>query len=248
MSLILFAPVPASRPALLLFCVMLAAVFLAMIWVASAIRVVPEYQRLVVFRLGRYLGTRGPGLVLLIPLLDRGVKVDLREQERGLPGESILTGDKYSVTVESRWHYKIIDPMASVLNVGNYEKAAQEQIVASLGEEIGQLNLHDVLAKRQAIAEAVCSRLNEACAKWGIQATKFEISEIILPREAQEAVQRGRTRQAALLGSVGEAKSPVYTEGKIELYGEEWNATSTRPIAPDKKVRVSRVTLEVEEL
>jgi regulator of protease activity HflC (stomatin/prohibitin superfamily) len=248
MNFILFAPVPATKPALLLLCAVFVAAFLAMLWVASATRVVPEYQRLVVFRLGRYLGTRGPGLVLLIPVLDRGVKVDLGEQERGLPGESILTGDRYPVTVETRWHYKIIDPMASVLNVGNFEKAAQEQIVSSLREVIGTLNIQDVLAKRQAIAEEVCSRLNEATGKWGVQATKVELTEITLPREAQEAVQRGRTRQAALLDSVGEAKSPVYTEGTIELYGEAWNAASRRPIAPGKKVRVSRVVLEVEEL
>jgi len=247
-NLFLFAPVPASKPALLLLCAVFSAAFLAMILLAGAARVVPEYQRLVVFRLGRYLGIRGPGLVLLMPVLDRGIKVDLREQVRNLPGQSVLTGDKYSVTVETRWHYKIIDPMASVLKVGNFEKAAQEQIVSNLGEEIGKLNIQDVLAKRHAIAEEVYARLNEAAGKWGVQATKFEISEITLPREAQDAVQRGRTRQAALLGSVGEAQSPVYTEGTIELYGETWNANSQRPIPPGKKVRVSGVVLEVEEL
>ena len=123
MNCILLAPASGSEPALVILCIVLFAVFLAMFWVASAIRVVPEYQRLVVFRLGRYLGTRGPGLVLLIPALDRGIKVDLREQERSLPGQSILTGDKYPVTVETRWSYKITDPMASVLEVGNFEKA-----------------------------------------------------------------------------------------------------------------------------
>jgi len=219
-----------------------------MAWVASAIRVVPEYQRLVVFRLGRYLGTRGPGLVLLIPSLDRGIKVDMREQERNIPSQNILTAEKYAVTVDARWRYKITDPINSVLAVGNFETAAQEQIVSSLRDAIGSLHIQDVLAKREAIAEGVCSRLNEAAAKWGVQATKLEISEITLPREAQEAVQRGRTRQAALLGSVGEAKSSVYTEGTVELYGEGWNATSSRPIPPGKKVRVSRVVLEVEEL
>jgi hypothetical protein len=103
-------------------------------------------------------------------------------------------------------------------------------------------------AKRQAIAEEVCSRLNQALGKWGGQATQLEITEITLPPEAQEATRRGRTRQAALLGSVGEAKSPVYTEGSVEMYGETWNATSQRPIPPGKKVRVSRVVLEVEEI
>jgi regulator of protease activity HflC (stomatin/prohibitin superfamily) len=248
MNHVFLAPAPSSDSALVILCFGLFAVLLAMFWVASSIRVVPEYQRLVVFRLGRYLGVRGPGLVLLIPALDRGVKVDLREQERSLPGESILTGDKYPVKVETRWSYKITDPMASVLEVGNFEKASQDQIAAGLREFIGGLNVHDVLADKETITEQVRARLNETAAKWGVQATKLEISEITLPREAQEAVQRGRTRQAALLGSVGEAKSSIYTEGTVELYGEGWNATSSRPIPPGKKVRVSRVVLEVEKL
>jgi regulator of protease activity HflC (stomatin/prohibitin superfamily) len=248
MNHVFLAPSPASGPTLIILCVIFFIALLAMVWVASAIRVVPEYQRLVVFRLGRYLGTRGPGLVLLIPALDRGVKMDLREQEHLISSQGILTGDKYPVTVETRWFYKINDPMASVLEVGNFEKASQDQIVAGLREFIGGLNVHDVLAHKETIAEQVRARLNEAAAKWGVQATKLEISEITLPREAQEVVQRGRMRQAALLGSVGEAKSPVYTEGTIEMYGEMWNAASSRPIAPGKKVRVSRVLLEVEEL
>ena len=248
MNHILLAPAPGSGSALIVLCAALFIVLLAMFWMAAAIRVVPEYQRLVVFRLGRYLGVRGPGLVLLIPSLDRGVKVDLREQERSLPGQSVLTGDKYPVTVEARWAYKITDPMASVLEVGNLEKACQDQIAAGLREILGGYNVHDVRARKDTIAEQVLARLNEVAAKWGARATKLEISEITLPREAQEAMQRGRMRQTALLGSVGEAISPVYTEGTIEMYGETWNATSPRPIAPGKKVRVSRVVLEVEEL
>jgi regulator of protease activity HflC (stomatin/prohibitin superfamily) len=248
MTLVFSAPAAGPEPALLVLCAAFIVVFLAMMWVASAIRVVPEYQRLVIFRLGRCLGTRGPGLVMLLPALDRGIKVDLREQERSFPGQNILTGDKYPVMVEVRWSYKITDPVTSLLEVGNIEKAAQDQITAGLREFIGEWNVNDVLSKKEIIAEQVCARLNEATAKWGVQATKVELSEITLPREAADAVQRGRTRQAALLGTVGEAKSPVYTEGSVELYGETWAATSPRPIAPGKKVRVSRVVLEVEEL
>jgi regulator of protease activity HflC (stomatin/prohibitin superfamily) len=237
-----------GRSVLILLCGLAGVILVYAFMMSAAIRVVPETQRLVVFRLGRFLGVRGPGLVTVIPGIDRDIKIDLREQERGLPGESILTGDRYPVMVETRWRYKITDPMASVLNVGNVERAAQERIVSSLRDVVGKVNIQDVQAKRQAIGEEVCALLNEAAGKWGIQATKVEVTDITLPRESQEAVQRGRTRQAALLGSVGEAKSPVYTEGTVELYGEAWNATSVRPIAPGKKVRIRGVVLEVEEL
>ena len=100
MNHVFLAPSPASGPTLIILSVIFFIALLAMVWVASAIRVVPEYQRLVVFRLGRYLGTRGPGLVLLIPSLDRGIKVDFREQEHLISSQGILTGDKYPVTVE----------------------------------------------------------------------------------------------------------------------------------------------------
>jgi regulator of protease activity HflC (stomatin/prohibitin superfamily) len=237
-----------GNSAYVLICGMVGCVLAYGVLMSFAIRIVPETHRLVIFRLGRYLGVRGPGLVLVIPGIDRGIKVDLREQERSFSSQGILTADKYAVTADTRWNYKITDPMDSVLKVGNFEQAAQEEIVTCLRGAIGKLNIHDVLAKREAIAEDVLGRLNETTGKWGIQATRIELREITLPREAQEAVQRGRTRQAALLGSVGDAKSPVYTEGTVELYGEAWNATSSRPIAPGKKVRVSRVVLEVEEL
>jgi regulator of protease activity HflC (stomatin/prohibitin superfamily) len=233
---------------LILVCGLVGCVLLYAVLMSLAIRIVPETQRLVIFRLGRYLGVRGPGLVLVIPVIDRGIKIDLREQERNFSSRDILSADKYAVTADTHWHYKVTDPMESVLKVGNIENAAQEEIVTCLREAIGKLNVHDLVASRGAIAEEVLERLNAAAGKWGIQATQIELREITLPREAQEAVQRGRTRQAALLGSVGDAKSPVYTEGSIELYGETWNATSQRPIAPGKKVRVSRVVLEVEEL
>jgi regulator of protease activity HflC (stomatin/prohibitin superfamily) len=248
MNLLLFAPIPATGPALYILCVAFLAAFLAMIWLASAIRIVPEHQRLAVFRMGRYLGTRGPGAVILIPTLDRGFKVDMREQERSFSSQDILTADQYPIMVETRWHYKITDPMKSVLEVDNFEKTAQEQMISSLREAFGAMKIQDVLAKRQAIAEELCSRFNAAAVQWGVQATKVEFNDIVLPRAAQEAVQRGRTRQAALLGSVGETKSPVYTQGSVELYGEVWNTTSQRPIAPGKKVRVTGVVLEVEEL
>jgi regulator of protease activity HflC (stomatin/prohibitin superfamily) len=102
---------------LVFVCGLLDIIFVLDILLAVVIRIIPETQRLVVFRLGRYLGVRGPGLVLLLPAIDRGIKVDLREQERSLPGQNILTGDKYPVTVETHWSYKIIDPMASELEV-----------------------------------------------------------------------------------------------------------------------------------
>ena len=92
--------------------------------IASAIRIVPEYQRLVVFRLGRCVGSRGPGIVFLIPVVDRAVKVDLREQVREIPHQTSITKDNAPISIDFLWYYKVLDPTESVLQVGNFEAAA----------------------------------------------------------------------------------------------------------------------------
>ena len=100
-------------------CLVGAVILIALAFLASAIRVVPEYRRLVVFRLGRCVGARGPGLVLLVPVLDRAVTVDLREQVREIPHQTSITKDNASISVDFLWYYKVLDPTESVLQVGN---------------------------------------------------------------------------------------------------------------------------------
>src|SRR5574340_716521 len=94
------------------------------LFLTNAIKIVPEYQRLVVFRLGRCIGTRGPGLILLIPVIDRAVKADLREQVREIPHQVSITKDNAPISIDFLWYYKVLDPAESVLQVGNFESAA----------------------------------------------------------------------------------------------------------------------------
>ena len=98
---------------------------LGFVFLANAVKIVPEYQRLVVFRLGRSVGPKGPGLILLIPVIDRAVKVDLREQVREIPHQTAITKDNAGISVDFIWYYKVLDPTESVLQVGNFEVAAQ---------------------------------------------------------------------------------------------------------------------------
>ncbi len=233
---------------LVIVCGFLGILVIANLFLFSAIRIVPENKRMVIFRYGRYLGVRGPGLVAVFPGIDRAIKVDLREREGTFFCQDIPTRDDEMVTFETYWQYKIPDPTAVELQAGNFDKIAQEQLVSSLKKVIGSLRLRQVLTEGEAIAEQARSQMNATGQTWGGWAMKIELRHISSPSAAQDAGQRGRMRQAALLGSVGEAKSPVYTQGTIEMNGEIWNAASPRPIAPGKKVRVSRVVLEVEEL
>ncbi len=171
----------------------------------SAVRVVPEYQRLVVFRLGRVLGARGPGLVLLIPIVDRGVRVDLRERYFDVPPQTCITEDNASVAIDFLIYLKIVDAMPSVLNVVDDEGAARGIAITTLRAVVGAMPLDDVLAKREQINEALRGKLDEVTNRWGSKVTAVEIREIVPPREIQEAMTRQMSAERSRRALVTEA-------------------------------------------
>ncbi|MFH2103041.1 MAG: SPFH domain-containing protein [Chloroflexota bacterium] len=183
------------------------------IFVANAIRIVPEYQRLVVFRLGRCVGPRGPGLILLIPVVDRAVRVDLREQVREIPHQTAITKDNAGISVDFIWYYKVLDPVESVLAVGNFEAAAQGMATTTLRAVIGGISLDDALSEREHINSMLRTRLDEVTERWGVKVTNVEIREIIPPREIQESMNRQmsaeRIRRAVVTESTGTREAAI---------------------------------------
>jgi regulator of protease activity HflC (stomatin/prohibitin superfamily) len=183
------------------------------VFLANAIRIVPEYQRLVVFRLGRCVGTRGPGLVLLIPVIDRAVKADLREQVREIPHQTSITKDNAPISIDFLWYYKVLEPAESVLQVGNFEVAAQGMATTTLRAVIGGIPLDDVLSQREHINTLLRTRLDEVTERWGVKVTNVEIREIIPPRDVQEAMNRQmtaeRVRRALVTESLGDKEAAV---------------------------------------
>src|SRR5512139_995341 len=194
-------------------CVVGGLALLLFAFLASAIRVVPEYQRLVVFRLGRCVGARGPGIVLLIPVIDRAVKVDLREQVREIPHQTSITVDNAAISVDFLWYYKILDPTESVLQVGNFEAAAQGMATTTLRAVIGGILLDDALSKREHINNLLRARLDEVTERWGVKVTNVEIREIVPPREVQDAMNRQmsaeRIRRAVVTESTGTREAAI---------------------------------------
>jgi len=192
----------------------LGAVFLiAVVILASAIRVVPEYQRLVVFRLGRAIGARGPGIVFLIPVIDRAVKVDLREQVREVPHQTSITKDNAAISIDFLWYYKVLDPTESVLQVGNFEAAAAGMATTTLRAVIGGIPLDDALSEREHINNLLRVRLDEVTERWGVKVTNVEIREIIPPREIQDSMNRQmsaeRIRRAVVTESEGAREAQI---------------------------------------
>ena len=196
-----------ETPAQSLICLVGVVVIFAVVILASAIRVVPEYRRLVVFRLGRCVGAKGPGIVLLIPVVDRAVMVDLREQVREIPHQASITKDNAAVSVDFIWFYKILEPTESVLAVGNFEMAAQGIAATTLRAVIGGIQLDEVLSEREHINTLLRSRLDEVTERWGVKVTNVEIREIIPPREIVDAMNRQmsaeRDRRARVTESTG---------------------------------------------
>lgn len=190
------------------------AVFLALIvFLSNAIRIVPEYQRLVVFRLGRSIGEKGPGVVLLIPVVDRAVRVDLREQVREIPRQTSITKDNAPIDIDFLWFYKVLNPTDSVIQVGNFELAAQGMAITTLRSVIGGILLDDVLSERETINNILRTRLDEVTGRWGVKVTNVEIREIIPPREVQDAMNRQmsaeRIRRAVVTESTGTREAAI---------------------------------------
>ena len=190
-------------------------------FLAKAIKVVPEYQRLVVFRLGRLLGQKGPGLVLLIPFVDKATVVDLREFYLEIPRQDSITKDNAPIAVDFVMFYKVMDAQTSVVQVGNFAGAALNIASTTLRAVIGDIPLDDMLAKRDEINTLLRLKLDEVTERWGVKVTNVEIREIIPPAAVQEAMTRQmsaeRTRRAVVTEADG-AKAAAITvaEGNKE--------------------------------
>ncbi|HYZ12030.1 MAG TPA: SPFH domain-containing protein [Actinomycetota bacterium] len=188
-------------------------VFVLIILLPQAIRIVREYQRIMVFRLGRALGAKGPGLVILIPFIDKGVYVDLRELYLEIPHQTAITEDNASISIDFIVFYRVIDAVMSIIEVGNFAGAAQNIAATTLRSVVGDMSLDDVLAKREQMNEILRVKLDEVTERWGVKVTNVEIREIIPPPAVQEAMTRQmsaeRTRRAVVTEADGAKQAAI---------------------------------------
>ncbi|HVL33528.1 MAG TPA: SPFH domain-containing protein [Actinomycetota bacterium] len=171
-----------------------------------AVKVVREYQRLVVFRLGRCIGARGPGLVFLIPLVDRVIWSDLREFLLEIPRQDSITKDNAPVAIDFIIYFKVLDPVASIVQVNDFEGAARNIAATTLRAVIGDISLDDVLARRDEINQVLRIKLDETTERWGVKVTNVEIREIIPPPGVQEAMTRQMSAERSRRAVVTEAE------------------------------------------
>jgi regulator of protease activity HflC (stomatin/prohibitin superfamily) len=191
---------------------------------ASSIRVVPEFMRLVVFRLGRLVGIRGPGLVFLIPVIDQAFPVDLREQVIEVAKQTCITKDNAPVDIDLLIYLKVTDPEKVITQVQNFKQAAVGIATTTLRAVVGDIELDEVLAKREYINSVLRAKLDEVTARWGVKVTAVEIREITPPSTVQSAMvkqiaaererramiaQADGERQAAILKAEGQKQSAI---------------------------------------
>src|ERR687890_1357386 len=188
-------------------------VVLVIVWLS--IRVVQQYERMVVFRLGRTDESmvRNPGLRLLVPIIDRPVKVDTREQFIEVPSQTTITRDNAPINVDFLIYWRIADPLKSVVNVANFPGALQGVATTTLRAVIGDILLDEVLSKREQINEVLRVKLDEVTERWGGKVTTVEIREITPPRDVQDAMNRQlsaeRTRRAVITESEGTRQAAI---------------------------------------
>jgi len=205
--------------------ILLVVVLIVLSIVARCIKIVPEYERLVVFRLGRMIGVRGPGLVLLAPIIDSAIKVDLREFVIDIPPQTCITKDNAPVDIDLLVYLKVFDPALAVTSVSNYVTASTGIAMTTLRAVVGDLPLDDVLARREYINSTLRAKLDEITDRWGIKVTSVEIKEIKPPRDVQEAMIKQmaaeRNRRAMILEAEGKKQAAIlesegYRESQIK--------------------------------
>lgn len=195
----------------------LLAIFLAIVLILvlrSIIHIVPEYQRLVVFFLGRFQNAKGPGLVLLLPPpIQSAVTVDLREFSVEIPQQTCITKDNATISIDFLIFQQVVEPADSVIKVTNFRQQVQQIASTTLRAVIGDLPLDDCFAKREQMNEVLRVKLDEETHRWGVKVNRVEIREIIPPRDIQEAMNRQmtaeRNRRAAILEAEGKKQSAI---------------------------------------
>ena len=184
------------------------AAVLVVFFLASAIKVLKEYERGVIFRLGRVIKTKGPGLIILIPIIDKMVKVSLRLVAMDVPSQDVITRDNVSVKVNAVVYFRVMDPTNATIEVENYLFATSQLAQTTLRSVCGQVELDELLAEREKINTQLQNILDKHTDPWGIKVATVEVKHIDLPQEMQRAMAKQaeaeRERRAKVINAEGE--------------------------------------------
>jgi len=198
----------------------------------SAIKIVSEYERGVIFRLGRLVGARGPGLFVIIPFIDRMVKVDLRVVTMDVPSQEVITKDNITVRVNAVVYFRVVDPEASVVKVLDYIRATSQIAQTTLRNVLGQSELDELLMSREKLNQMLQKIIDEHTDPWGIKVSTVEIKEVELAEEMKRSMaaqaEAERERRAKIIHAEGELQASEKLAQAAAIIGREPNAIQLR--------------------
>lgn len=216
---------------------------------AAAIRIVNEYERGVVFRLGRYVGVRGPGLIFLIPFIERMVKIDLRVVTMDVPSQECITLDTVTVKVDAVVYFRVMKPEDAVLNVEQYIRATSLLSQTTLRNVVGQSELEDLLAHRDKINEKLQTLIDEGTEPWGIKVSMVEVREVELPETMKRAMaaqaEAERERRAKIVHAEGEAQAAEKLAEAAKIIATQPSALQLRYLQTLTQIATERTSIIV---
>ena len=223
-------------------------VFLILVLFAS-IKVVQEYERGVVFRLGRLAGIRGPGLILLIPFLERMQKVDLRTVTMDIPAQEVITKDNVTIRVNAVAYFRVLNPDAAVVNVADYIRATSQIAQTTLRSVLGQSSMDDLLAEREMINQQLAQIIDDQTEPWGIKVSIVEVKDVELPQSMQRAMARQaeaeREKRAKIIHAEGEFQASRQLAQAAEVIAAEPVALQLRYLQTLTEIGVEKNTTVV---
>jgi regulator of protease activity HflC (stomatin/prohibitin superfamily) len=213
LSLLGSASLAISTGAIINYAIYLIVAVIVIALIGVTVKIIKEYERLVVFRLGRLVGARGPGVIFVFPFINRVSKVDLRERYLEVPHQTCITKDNAPVDIDFLIYNKVTEATQSIVQVQNFEGASIGIATTTLRAVVGDIPLDELLAKREQINQVLRTKLDEVTERWGIKVTNVEIREITPPKDVQEAMVRQmsaeRTRRATVTEADGKREASI---------------------------------------
>lgn len=207
-------------------------IFIAVLIIAYAVRVLREYERGVIFRLGRLIDAKGPGLILLIPIIDKMVKVSLRVVTMDVPEQDVITRDNVTVRVNAVVYFRVMDPVKAIVAVQDYLYATSMISQTTLRAVLGQADLDALLSERDRLNDQLQKIIDEDTEPWGIKVTKVEVKNVDLPQEMQRAIARQaeaeRERRAKVIHAEGEMQASTKLLEAAQMLAQEKTAIQLR--------------------
>jgi regulator of protease activity HflC (stomatin/prohibitin superfamily) len=212
--------------------------------IGASVRVLREYERGVVFRLGRVMNLRGPGLILLVPTIDRMVRISLRTVTLTVPAQELITRDNIPVRVTAVAYYRVVDPNAAVNAVENYHNATLQISQTTLRSVLGGVDLDSLLSERESLNEALQHVIDAQTEPWGIKVTMVEIKDVEIPERMQHAIARQaeaeRERRAKIINAEGEAQAATRLADAAEIIGRNPTTLQLRYLQTLREIGVNQ--------